>query len=166
MNRRTSLRSGEDLRPLEYQLTLGTRSWRSNISLEPAARRGNFGRSLNDSGAKERRDRRITAYCSRGEASISGEAFLNVLVFNFKYLWPGTESNRRRRPFQGRALPTELPGQMVGKRARSIGTYAKKLSTSQELRIPKLCKVFVGLVTKKSLTDSSGVYNSRRCGWR
>ena len=29
--------------------------------------------------------------------------------------WPGTESNRRRRPFQGRALPTELPGQMAGK---------------------------------------------------
>ncbi len=24
--------------------------------------------------------------------------------------WPGTESNRRRRPFQGRALPAELPG--------------------------------------------------------
>ena len=28
-----------------------------------------------------------------------------------KEWWPGTESNRRRRPFQGRALPTELPGQ-------------------------------------------------------
>ena len=25
--------------------------------------------------------------------------------------WPGTELNRRRRPFQGRALPPELPGQ-------------------------------------------------------
>src|SRR5215467_5321442 len=25
--------------------------------------------------------------------------------------WPGTESNRRRQPFQGCALPTELPGQ-------------------------------------------------------
>ena len=24
--------------------------------------------------------------------------------------WPGTESNRRRQPFQGCALPTELPG--------------------------------------------------------
>ena len=28
-----------------------------------------------------------------------------------KTWWPGTELNRRRRPFQGRALPTELPGQ-------------------------------------------------------
>src|ERR1700683_3696242 len=25
--------------------------------------------------------------------------------------WPGTESNRRRQPFQGCALPAELPGQ-------------------------------------------------------
>src|SRR5262249_3144116 len=27
-----------------------------------------------------------------------------------KSWWPGTESNRRRQPFQGCALPTELPG--------------------------------------------------------
>src|SRR2546423_12860388 len=27
-----------------------------------------------------------------------------------KEWWPGTESKRRRRPFQGVALPTELPG--------------------------------------------------------
>jgi hypothetical protein len=27
-----------------------------------------------------------------------------------KMWWPGTESNRRRQPFQGCALPTELPG--------------------------------------------------------
>ena len=27
-----------------------------------------------------------------------------------KRWWPGTESNRRRQPFQGCALPTELPG--------------------------------------------------------
>src|SRR5713101_571841 len=31
-----------------------------------------------------------------------------------KRWWPGTESNRRRRPFQGRALPTELPGHSLG----------------------------------------------------
>jgi hypothetical protein len=31
--------------------------------------------------------------------------------YNLKNLWwPGTESNRRRQPFQGCALPTELPG--------------------------------------------------------
>ena len=27
-----------------------------------------------------------------------------------KLWWPGTESNRRHKPFQGSALPTELPG--------------------------------------------------------
>ena len=27
-----------------------------------------------------------------------------------KTWWPGTESNRRRQPFQGCALPAELPG--------------------------------------------------------
>ena len=30
---------------------------------------------------------------------------------SLKRWWPGTESNRRRQPFQGCALPTELPGQ-------------------------------------------------------
>ena len=29
----------------------------------------------------------------------------------FRMWWPGTESNRRRQPFQGCALPAELPGQ-------------------------------------------------------
>ncbi len=29
--------------------------------------------------------------------------------------WPGTESNRRRQPFQGCALPSELPGHPLGK---------------------------------------------------
>ena len=29
---------------------------------------------------------------------------------SFRMWWPGTESNRRRQPFQGCALPTELPG--------------------------------------------------------
>ena len=53
------------------------------------------------------------AYCSR-------EKFLHAFPAVAKLLkewWPGTESNRRRRPFQGRALPTELPGQVVKKSA-------------------------------------------------
>src|SRR5438128_1788363 len=31
----------------------------------------------------------------------------------FRMWWPGTESNRRRQPFQGCALPTELPGREI-----------------------------------------------------
>jgi hypothetical protein len=36
--------------------------------------------------------------------------FLTAAKF-FEMWWPGTESNRRRQPFQGCALPAELPGQ-------------------------------------------------------
>src|SRR5271168_773786 len=32
------------------------------------------------------------------------------LIIKALVWWPGTESNRRRQPFQGCALPTELPG--------------------------------------------------------
>ena len=31
----------------------------------------------------------------------------------FRKWWPGTELNRRRQPFQGCALPPELPGHFV-----------------------------------------------------
>src|SRR5580692_9008670 len=34
--------------------------------------------------------------------------------------WPGTESNRRRQPFQGCALPTELPGRGVQARSEQL----------------------------------------------
>src|ERR1051326_4279336 len=37
------------------------------------------------------------------------EGPLATKTFSGKW-WPGTESNRRRQPFQGCALPTELPG--------------------------------------------------------
>src|SRR5687767_2226842 len=70
--------------------------------------------------------------------------------------WPGTESNRRRRPFQGRALPTELPGRVCG-RARSIGTGLEKCQP--DCSVPGLYDyrpIFVELVTKKSLTELVG----------
>ena len=38
---------------------------------------------------------------------------VEVLCFVRDLWWPGTESNRRRQPFQGCALPAELPGQEV-----------------------------------------------------
>src|SRR5579864_3000939 len=34
----------------------------------------------------------------------------NRLILNNLRWWPGTELNRRRQPFQGCALPPELPG--------------------------------------------------------
>ena len=38
-----------------------------------------------------------------------------------KKWWPGTESNRRRQPFQGCALPSELPGHARLRRLREGG---------------------------------------------
>ena len=37
-------------------------------------------------------------------------AGVNKMHCKHKSWWPGTESNRRHKPFQGSALPTELPG--------------------------------------------------------
>ena len=40
----------------------------------------------------------------------SGPGIIAALTKCFKMWWPGTELNRRRQPFQGCALPPELPG--------------------------------------------------------
>src|ERR1700686_3604055 len=41
------------------------------------------------------------------------EAFLLIGAKCFEMWWPGTELNRRRQPFQGCALPPELPGHFL-----------------------------------------------------
>jgi hypothetical protein len=41
------------------------------------------------------------------------EAILLIRCNCFEMWWPGTELNRRRQPFQGCALPPELPGHFV-----------------------------------------------------
>src|SRR6185503_249203 len=50
----------------------------------------------------------------------------------WKEWWPGTESNRRRRPFQGRALPTELPGRGE-KRSWQYRNRAKECQTAGKI---------------------------------
>jgi hypothetical protein len=53
----------------------------------------------------------------------------------FEMWWPGTELNRRRQPFQGCALPPELPGHVLDsqlgcrRRARRLG-HANTLAES------------------------------------
>ena len=42
-----------------------------------------------------------------------------MLIINTLVWWPGTDLNRRRQPFQGCALPTELPG-LKNLRANSL----------------------------------------------
>jgi hypothetical protein len=46
------------------------------------------------------------------DATILARAHLSAarIMIDLNLWWPGTESNRRRQPFQGCALPTELPG--------------------------------------------------------
>ena len=41
------------------------------------------------------------------------EAALTISYNLLKTWWPGTELNRRRQPFQGCALPPELPGHFL-----------------------------------------------------
>ena len=41
---------------------------------------------------------------------IVGWKFRLSAAKSFEMWWPGTELNRRRQPFQGCALPPELPG--------------------------------------------------------
>src|SRR5215467_7886903 len=53
----------------------------------------------------------------------------------FGMWWPGTESNRRRQPFQGCALPTELPGHSVVISTRSFGGHCCRLLCVQTLSI-------------------------------
>src|SRR6516165_7705108 len=59
-----------------------------------------------------------------------------------KTKWPGTESNRRRQPFQGCALPTELPG-----RGNFSVATASRLLQSLERLASSLFDVGVQAVT-------------------
>ena len=62
--------------------------------------------------------------------------------------WPGTELNRRRQPFQGCALPPELPGhvskpasprRLRGNLLRaSVGGIADKLLLARNFRTPSI----------------------------
>jgi hypothetical protein len=75
-------------------------------------------------------------YCGIQISSVAGHAPTNggepwnvckLLIL----WWPGTESNRRRQPFQGCALPAELPGRSWGdfQSTRSLPPSPKNRST-------------------------------------
>jgi hypothetical protein len=55
-----------------------------------------------------------------------------------KTWWPGTELNRRRQPFQGCALPPELPGHV-----------SKPAHTLQATRIVRFTLIVAGVPTEK-----------------
>src|SRR5208282_2615186 len=58
----------------------------------------------------------------------------------FEMWWPGTELNRRRQPFQGCALPPELPGHV-----------SRPASPPQATRIVRCTLIVAGVLTEKQL---------------
>ena len=52
-----------------------------------------------------------TSSVSNPEGGADGKCYHRLKVL--REWWPGTELNRRRQPFQGCALPPELPGHAV-----------------------------------------------------
>jgi hypothetical protein len=56
----------------------------------------------------------------------TGRARRNPAKF-FRMWWPGTELNRRRQPFQGCALPPELPGHVSKPALRAAGCEDRSL---------------------------------------
>ena len=52
------------------------------------------------------------------------EAALTISYNLLKTWWPGTELNRRRQPFQGCALPPELPGHVLGRPCKRGSQWA------------------------------------------
>ena len=64
------------------------------------------------------------------------------VIKTFKMWWPGTELNRRRQPFQGCALPAELPGhgrECAGdgcRSAKSIATHPRSRQTHARDEMP------------------------------
>ena len=85
--------AGEDLDEEETTRVSKDAPHRYHRSILAWTRRG---RSL-DAVSKFRSDFRTAGFCCK--------------CFVLKW-WPGTESNRRRQPFQGCALPAELPGRV------------------------------------------------------
>src|SRR5205823_3111158 len=76
-----------------------------------------------------RRRRAFSERCGRlfgGALPRTPRAQPKKLLARVKW-WPGTESNRRRQPFQGCALPTELPGHAHAK--KWVGFAAKAART-------------------------------------
>jgi len=53
-------------------------------------------------------ERRLRTF---GYCSVDRSCVFLAFAKCFGMWWPGTDLNRRRQPFQGCALPTELPGQ-------------------------------------------------------
>ena len=73
--------------------------------------------------------------------------------------WPGTELNRRRQPFQGCALPPELPGQVRnplmhgGLRGCSLHADCSGIANGMKLLLPNACGTFLIIAMAATLLN-------------
>src|ERR1700744_507466 len=83
-----------------------------------------------------------------------------VAAKSFGLWWPGTESNRRRQPFQGCALPAELPGR-GNPTLPNFGSLSLRNSNSSPIPAPCLgplvCYLAILRVLRGSLLTTSAV---------
>jgi hypothetical protein len=70
---------------------------------------------------------------NRGHAVPTASQMFLAAAKYFETWWPGTESNRRRQPFQGCALPTELPGRSVESLSLADRVLVSRLLPEAEL---------------------------------
>src|ERR1022692_1446854 len=77
------------------------------------------------------------------------EAILLIRCNCFEMWWPGTELNRRRQPFQGCALPPELPGHV-----------SKPADPPRATRVVRFTPIVAGLPTEctSSLSNACGTF--------
>ena len=74
------------------------------------------------------------------EGFLAADGGLTISSNSLKTWWPGTELNRRRQPFQGCALPPELPGHVSRAAARgSLGLSASARLGGRYDRSPADC---------------------------
>ena len=76
------------------------------------------------------------------------EAILLIGRNCFEMWWPGTELNRRRQPFQGCALPPELPGHV-----------SQPVHPPRAARIALLTLIIAGLPTERNSFNTERVRN-------
>ena len=83
-----------------------------------------------------------------------------------KTWWPGTELNRRRQPFQGCALPPELPGHVL---AHSLSAGAVRLvwhaSTWMELPVNSGSQTLEACGTEKIIATEFGSLKMAAALW-
>src|ERR1700752_3378520 len=76
----------------------------------------------------------------------------------FEMWWPGTELNRRRQPFQGCALPPELPGHALSSGPKRRRAHARaEVALTRAVRTLRACGTGPIIATqRKSLNQVIG----------